>query len=223
MDADTTKERGSMETILRTFKDHEADILIGTQMIVKGHDFPKVTLVGILAADMSLSVGDYRAAERTFDLLTQAAGRAGRGEDPGEVVIQTYQPEHYSIVAAAAQDYLSFYKEEIIYRKLASYPPVWHMLAVMTVADEEKYGLDRAGVYKEIADGVLSADEAGYTIGPAPAAISKLRDRYRSVLYIKHKDSERLVDVKDSIEEYMSMHPDRHVLTFFDFDPLGSL
>ena len=223
MDADTTRERGSMENILRTFRDHDADILIGTQMIVKGHDFPKVTLVGILAADMSLSVGDYVAAERTFDLLTQAAGRAGRGEDPGEVVIQTYQPEHYSIVTSASQDYLSFYKEEILYRKLASYPPVWHMLAVMAVSDEEKTGLDRTEVYKDIADRILSGDEGGYTIGPAPAAISKLRDKYRFVLYIKHKTPERLVDIKDGIEEYMSAHADRHVLTFFDFDPLHSL
>ena len=113
MDADTTKSKDSYEKILSQFANEEADILVGTQMIVKGHDFPKVTLVGVIAADMSLHVGDYRAAERTFQLLTQAAGRAGRSTLPGEVVIQTYQPDHYAVVHAANQDYEGFYEEEI--------------------------------------------------------------------------------------------------------------
>ena len=117
MDLDTTKNKDGHEKILSAFANEEADILIGTQMIVKGHDFPGVTLVGILAADMSLYGDDYRSGERTFQLLVQAAGRAGRGNLPGEVVIQTYSPEHYSIVNAAKQDYESFYEEEISYRK----------------------------------------------------------------------------------------------------------
>ena len=113
-----------MRRFLRAFGKHEADILIGTQMIVKGHDFPGVTLVGILAADLSLHVSDYRAAERTFQLLTQAAGRAGRGLDPGEVVIQTYDPEHYAITCAARQDYEpDFTQQEMAYRRMAGYPP----------------------------------------------------------------------------------------------------
>ena len=208
-----------METILRTFRDQGADILIGTQMIVKGHDFPLVTLVGVLAADMSLSISDYRAAERTFQLLTQAAGRAGRGERPGEVVIQTYQPEHYSVVCAAAQDYRAFYDEEIEYRQLASYPPIWHMLEVMVVSDTEDEGIDAADSYRIIADqSINTAAGEGYSIGPAPAAISKIRDKYRHVLYIKHTDMEQLVRVKDEIESYMRDNPSRHVLTFFDFD-----
>ena len=124
MDADTTRRKDSYERILSAFADEEADILVGTQMIVKGHDFPGVTLVGVLAADLSLNRNDYRAGERTFQLLTQAAGRAGRGERPGEVVIQTYQPEHYSVVYAAKQDYRGFYGEEIAYRGLVGYPPV---------------------------------------------------------------------------------------------------
>lgn len=122
MDADTTKGKDGHAEILRAFGKHEADILIGTQMIVKGHDFPGVTLVGILAADLSLHVSDYRAAERTFQLLTQAAGRAGRGLDPGEVVIQTYDPEHYAITCAARQDYTGFYTQEMAYRRMAGYP-----------------------------------------------------------------------------------------------------
>lgn len=138
MDGDTTKRKDSYERILSAFADREADILLGTQMIVKGHDFPGVTLVGILAADMSLFAGDYRAAERTFQLLTQAAGRAGRGETPGEVVIQTYQPEHYSIVHAAAQDYEGFYEEESLYREIGMYPPSSHMMAVLVTGAEEK-------------------------------------------------------------------------------------
>ena len=113
-------------------------MLIGTQMIVKGHDFPKVTLVGILAADLSLNASDYRAGERTFQLLTQAVGRAGRGALPGEAVIQTYQPDHYAITCAAAQDYESFYQEEILYRELSGYPPVAHMLAVQIYGKEEE-------------------------------------------------------------------------------------
>ena len=110
MDFDTTKQKGGHERILEAFSRHEADILVGTQMIVKGHDFPGVTLVGILAADLSLYAGDYRASERTFQLLTQAAGRAGRGTEKGVAVIQTYSPDHYSVTAAAAQDYESFFR-----------------------------------------------------------------------------------------------------------------
>ena len=99
-------------------------------MIVKGHDFPNVTLVGVLAADLSLHISDYRAAERTFQLLTQAAGRAGRGKRPGEVVIQTYQPEHYAITAAANQDYQTFYGHEMLFREMMHYPPVWNLLVI---------------------------------------------------------------------------------------------
>ncbi len=219
MDADTTRERGSMEEILRSFKDHNADILIGTQMIVKGHDFPLVTLVGILAADMSLSVSDYRAAERTFQLLTQAAGRAGRGEHPGEVVIQTYQPEHYSIVTAASQDYRAFYNEEIEFRSLASYPPVRHLLEILVVSEDEDEGMRMAQTYKTIADeSIATAEGQGYSIGPAPAAIARIRDRFRHVLYIKHTDMEELVRIKDAIETYVRNDPSRRILTFFDFD-----
>ncbi len=231
MDADTTREQGSMENILRSFRDHEADVLVGTQMIVKGHDFPLVTLVGILAADMSLGVGDYRAAERTFQLLTQAAGRAGRGDRPGEVVIQTYQTGHYSIRASREHDYASFYREEMAYRTLALYPPVWHMLAILVVADTEDDGLRQADAYKDLIEKRLDQIAAsgtdgtvrGYVLGPAPAMISRIRDKYRYVLYVKNPDMEILVSVKDVLEENMRENPNRHVLTFFDFDPLNSV
>ena len=140
MDYDTTRTKDSYEKILQAFANREADILIGTQMIVKGHDFPKVTLVGVLAADLSLGANDYRAGERTFQLLTQAVGRAGRGALPGEAVIQTYQPEHYAVTYAAKQDYEGFYNEEILYRELGGYPPAAHMLAVQIFAREESRG-----------------------------------------------------------------------------------
>ena len=137
MDLDTTRKKEGHTNILAAFANQEADILIGTQMIVKGHDFPNVTLVGILAADLSLHISDYRAPERTFQLLTQAAGRAGRGCRQGEVVIQTYQPEHYSIVTAAAQDYEAFFQQEIFFREMLHYPPKWHMLVVHAASEKE--------------------------------------------------------------------------------------
>ena len=136
MDADTTRTKDSYEKILSFLS--QMGRMIVYQMIVKGHDFPKVTLVGILAADLSLNASDYRAGERTFQLLTQAVGRAGRGVLPGEAVIQTYQPDHYAITCAAAQDYESFYQEEILYRELSGYPPVAHMLAVQIYGKEEE-------------------------------------------------------------------------------------
>lgn len=138
MDMDTTKEKDGHEKILSAFANEEADILIGTQMIVKGHDFPNVTLVGILAADLSLYANDYRAGERTFQLLTQAGGRAGRGEKKGEVVIQTYSPEHYCIQTAAKQDYEAFYEAEMNYRELMGYPPAEQLLAIYMTSEDEQ-------------------------------------------------------------------------------------
>lgn len=146
MDMDTTKNKDGHERILSAFADGEADILVGTQMIVKGHDFPAVTLVGVLAADMSLYSSDYRSGERTFQLLVQAAGRAGRGSAPGEVVIQTYDPEHYSIKTAAKQDYQAFYREELEFRDRMGYPPVENMLAVLMMGEDENH-LNTAAEY----------------------------------------------------------------------------
>lgn len=229
MDADTTRTKDSYERILSAFAAGEADVLVGTQMIVKGHDFPNVTLVGALAADLSLSVGDYRAGERTFQLLTQAAGRAGRGSESGEVVIQTYQPEHYAITYAAAQDYEGFYQEEILYRELMGYPPASHMLAVQIYADSE----DEGGKLAQ----QLARQTAGYVnqelplarrtmiVGPAPAGIGKINDVYRFVFYVKDPDYEQLIRVKDGLEEWMGEQPPRqpHISLQFDFDPMNTL
>ncbi len=219
MDADTTKSKDSYEQILSKFANREADILVGTQMIVKGHDFPYVTLVGILAADLSLYANDYRASERTFQLLTQAAGRAGRGEMRGNVVIQTYNPDNYSVIHAAAQDYESFYKEEITYRELLSYPPCAHMLAVLVESMKE----DQAADYAKALAGSLSAS-SNYgiiqVIGPCDANVRKISDVYRQVIYFKSKDSAALKHIKDLAEQYMDAHPMTKIRVTFDFDPL---
>ena len=222
MDADSTKSKESYEKILSAFADGKADILVGTQMIVKGHDFPNVTLVGILAADLSLNQNDYRAGERTFQLLTQAAGRAGRGEKPGEVVIQTYQPEHYSIVHAANQDYEGFYKEEILYRELLQYPPSAHMLAILIISEEEERGERVLGTFVSLIKERFGADRALLMIGPAPAAVSRINDLYRNVLYLKHSDYEILVRIKDMLETYSKGQDFRNQNIQFDFDPMNT-
>lgn len=220
MDADTTKTKDSYEDILSRFANEEADILVGTQMIVKGHDFPKVTLVGILAADMSLHTGDYRASERTFQLLTQAAGRAGRGSLAGEVVIQTYQPDHYAVVHAAAQDYEGFYEEEIAYRDLMMYPPVANMLAVLILSDDEMTGVSHS---MELADLVKKHFEGRrvQVIGPASAAIGKIQDIYRNIFYIKHRDYAVLVEAKDVMETYIAWKEWNTDTVQFDFNPMN--
>ena len=229
MDADTTKKKDSYEQILSAFANREADILVGTQMIVKGHDFPYVTLVGILAADLSLYANDYRASERTFQLLTQAAGRAGRGDRTGNVVIQTYQPEHYSIVYASKQDYEGFYTEEIAYRKLLGYPPVSHLLAILCESSEEEkaeaYARQISQVLKKaIEDGQSLSGLTEYDIinliGPADATVKKISDVYRQVLYLKAQDMQKLKAVKDLTEQYLEEHPDAKIRVTFDLDPL---
>ena len=226
MDADTTRTKESYEKILAAFADERADILVGTQMIVKGHDFPNVTLVGILAADLSLNRNDYRAGERTFQLLTQAAGRAGRGDKPGEVVIQTYQPEHYSIVHAANQDYRGFYEEEITYRDFMRYPPVAHMLAVLITSREQETGRELSEQMTELVN--VKCDERGNTdcslqvIGPTEAAISKLNDLYRHVFYVKHADYQMLVEIKDMLELFCKEKELKNQTVQYDFDPMNT-
>jgi len=220
MDMDTTKEKDGHEKILETFANEEADILIGTQMIVKGHDFPNVTLVGVLAADMSLYADDYRAGERTFQLLTQAAGRAGRGRAKGEVVIQTYSPEHYAIQTAARQDYEAFYEEEIAYRELMGYPPAEELLAIL-VAGEDENMLETACDYlKKYAERVNRS--RAIIIGPATPYVGKVNDVYRKIIYIKHGKYEVLTNMKDKLEEYIELNSGFQKLRIqFDFNPMN--
>ena len=226
MDADTTRTKESYEKILAAFADEKADILVGTQMIVKGHDFPNVTLVGILAADLSLNRNDYRAGERTFQLLTQAAGRAGRGDKPGEVVIQTYQPEHYSIVHAANQDYQRFYEEEITYRDFMKYPPVAHMLAVLITSREQDEGMELCREMTEVVNNECAKriQNGGITqvIGPAEASIGRINDLYRHVFYVKHGDYQVLVEIKDMLELFCKEKELKHQTVQYDFDPMNT-
>lgn len=220
MDFDTTRGKDGYERILSAFAGQEADILIGTQMIVKGHDFPNVTLMGVLAADLSMYAADYRAAERTFQLLTQAAGRAGRGEEPGEVVIQTYNPDHYSVIAAQGQDYEAFYREEIAVRKLLSYPPAAHMLLILFTSEKEEEAKRAAN---DAASWIENAGGAGLSmIGPASANIAKISDIYRQVIYLKHPDYGQLIKIKDGIERRAGEGTGmRQANITFDFDPMN--
>ena len=223
MDADTTRTKGSYDKILSSFANKEADVLVGTQMIVKGHDFPDVTLVGILAADMSLYANDYRASERTFQLLTQAAGRAGRGTKPGNVVVQSYQPEHYSIQTAAKQDYEAFYEEEIGYRDLLRYPPVSHMMSVQLQSKDENEGMQFANRLRALME--QQKVPGAVFIGPAFGSIGKINDVYRIAIYVKLDEYEGLVRLKDMTEKYVRMLEDsgklRNITLQFDFDPIN--
>ena len=222
MDADTTKEKESYEKILSAFANEEADILVGTQMIVKGHDFPKVTLVGILAADLSLNVADYRSAERTFQLLAQAAGRAGRDELPGKVIIQTYQPEHYSITTASNEDYVGFYQREMMYRGMTKYPPVAHILAVLCIGKDEirterfcKKLADHAKTFAKEKNGQYVS-----VIGPTKASVAKTNDFYRNLIYIKADSYGILTELASVLECYRDT--EKNVIMQLDFDPMGS-
>ena len=221
MDMDTTRTKEGHEQILESFASEEADVLIGTQMIVKGHDFPNVTLVGILAADMSLYADDYRSGERTFQLLTQAAGRAGRGNRPGEVVIQSYHPEHYSIQMAAKQDYEGFYEEEMRYRELMGYPPVSQLLAVlMTGADEEQ--LELAAEYLKKYVSHIDRNRQIQIIGPARPYVGRVNDVYRLVLYLKCEEYQVLMETKNQMERYIEINRGFASLRIqFDFNPMN--
>lgn len=220
MDMDTTREKDGHEKILAAFANEEADVLVGTQMIVKGHDFPNVTLVGILAADMSLYSDDYRAGERTFQLLTQAVGRAGRGSKPGEAVIQTYSPQHYAVETAASQDYAAFYEEEIRYRQLMGYPPAENLLAVLVSCEDEAHLEKGCHYLKEYALRVCRGEEIE-VIGPASPGIRKINDIYRKVLYLKTKKYDTLIFVKNRLEQYIELNSgfDRMRIQF-DFNPM---
>ena len=220
MDADTTAAKGSHERILSQFAAHQADILIGTQMIVKGHDFPLVTLVGIIAADLSLYAQDYRASERTFQLLTQAIGRAGRKSDHGEAVIQTYHPENYSIVAASRQDYKEFYNQEILYRTMSGYPPVMQIMAILITSDQLEDGRAAGEWLKTELEHMQDAD--CHVIGPVDAGIFKLKDRYRTVLYLKHSDIHALTGIKNKLElKLKTCKTAEHTDIYFDLNPMS--
>jgi primosomal protein N' (replication factor Y) len=191
MDRDTTSRRRSHLQILKRLESGSIDILVGTQMIVKGHDFPNVTFVGVVSADTSLHFPDFRSSERTFQLLTQVAGRAGRGEIFGEVVIQTFNPDHYSILRAKDHDYLGFYQEEIQFRKALQYPPFSRLINFRLVGNSEKRTKGMAEEMGRIGQSLL---KRGYgkgieILGPSTAPFAKMRGKFRWQMLAKGKSS----------------------------------
>ena len=185
MDIDTKKKKNSHEEILNKFRDENIDILIGTQMVVKGHHFPNVTLVGVVAADSSLNIDDYRANERTFQILTQVAGRAGREKDlPGKVIIQTYNPDNFSIMCSKKQDYKMFYDTEILIRKQLKYPPFCDIIVIGFSGLNERQLIDIGKKTYEYLKNHLNVDEFN-VFKPMPAPIDKIQNRYRYRIIIK--------------------------------------
>ena len=219
VDRDAVRRKGALTSLLSRFATGELDILVGTQMIAKGHDFPRVTLVGVVSADVGLGMADFRAAERTFQLLTQVAGRAGRGEQPGEAIVQTLYPDHYSVQLACQQDYASFFERELAFRKGLRYPPI---VALVNAVVRGRSLEDATHIADLVANRVLKAD-TGHTftvLGPAPAPLTKLRGEHRAQLFLKgsHRGHMRRA-LQDALEEMPEVR--RRVVV--DVDPLSVL
>jgi primosomal protein N' (replication factor Y) len=215
VDRDTMRRRGAVGRAVAAVARGEVDILIGTQMIAKGHDFPAVTLVGVISADVGLGQADFRAAERTFQLLTQVVGRAGRGETPGEAIIQTLYPDHYSVRAAAAQDYEAFFAREIEFRRGLHYPPTVALINVIVKAGSLDRALKDAG---ELAAAVRRAPSPPRVLGPAPAVHVKIRDEYRAQLLLK---SPRRRPMREALVAALAARPDLARRTMVDVDPVS--
>ncbi len=217
MDVDSTKKRGSHRSILEAFKDGRTPILVGTQMIAKGLDIPEVTLVGVLAADMSLKFPDFRAAERTYQLVAQVSGRAGRGAEPGLVIVQSYNPDHYSLKAAQAGDYKSFFIREAASRKVLGYPPYSHMARVLVVSESDA----SANMASEKIAGRILAEPSGLKVlGPSPAPISRVEGRSRWHILLLGADEWELVDKLSFIARE---DPPEGCSVKLDFDPQSTM
>jgi len=224
MDVDTTGRKGSHERILDSFKQEEAQVLIGTQMIAKGLDFPNVTLVGVITSDTSLNLPDFRSAERTFQLITQVAGRAGRDIKPGEVVIQTYNPEHYSIMAASEQDYLGFYLQEIKLREQLLYPPFSSLIRLVISHPDEEIAINQANLLGVIYRNIIRHTQGVELLGPAPAPVEKLRNKYRWQIVLKGTEQNQLMLVLDNgFTEYNQIAPKLKATISIDVDPQSLL
>lgn len=218
MDVDTTKHKGAHEEILEIFGAGQADILLGTQMIAKGLDFPNITLVGVLSADTSLHLPDYRAAERTFQLLTQVSGRAGRHDKLGEVIIQTYTPEHYAIELAKSQEYEPFYEREMFLRRRSNYPPYYFVALIQLSHEDVMMAAEYAGRVADWLRGNLSNQVA--IIGPTTASIARLQNRYRYQCLIKYKIEPNLIPVLQRLlAMYRAEWIKQGILMTVDLDP----
>ena len=219
LDRDIGRRRGAAAALLSRVAGGEIDILVGTQMIAKGHDFPRVTLVGVVSADVGLGMADFRAAERTFQLLTQVAGRAGRGEQPGEAIVQTLYPEHYSIRHACRQDYEAFFEDEIGYRRAMRYPPIVALVnAVVRAPTYQEAMADAADLVGRLQAGA----EAGQyrVLGPAPAPLGRLRGEYRVQLFLK---GTRRAPMRHALQAALAAQPSYRRRVTIDVDPLSVL
>lgn len=215
MDVDTTSKKGQHEKIIDDFANHKYDILIGTQMIAKGLDFPLVTLVGVISADSSLMIPDFRAGENTFQLLSQVSGRAGRSTTPGEVIIQTYNKDHYSIELSSRHDYISFYKEEMKMRKLLKYSPYYYMTLVSISTGDFNNGFNEAG---KIGNYLKSKLNNSIILGPTTASVFKINNIYHYQIIIKYQKEDNLYSALKFIDDMYRTNT--KVKVEFDFDPI---
>ena len=218
MDVDTTSKKGSHERLLQAFGEGKADILLGTQMIAKGLDFPYITLVGVLSADTMLHLPDFRSSEKTFQLLTQVSGRAGRHQLPGEVVIQTYTPEHYSIELASWQNYDVFFQQEMFIRRQNHYPPYFYIVLI-TVSHED---IMKTIATTEKISQYLRANVSRNTIilGPVASPLSRINNRYRYQCLIKYKREPQLHDyLRTILEHYQQEMTQHHLQVSIDLNP----
>ncbi len=220
LDRDTVGAKRDYETILSAFRDGSFDILVGTQMIAKGHDIPNVTLVGIVSADIGLGLPDFRAAERTFQLLTQAAGRAGRGETPGIVLIQTINPDHYAVRGAAAQDYEAFFAKEIEFRRFMSYPPFGVMVNILVRGVDQEQALQRSAALARVLD---PAPEGVRVMGPAAAALARLKNEYRYQMLLKSSSRKQLNAIAGQLRSYAVAEKWGAAALVIDIDPVTLL
>jgi primosomal protein N' (replication factor Y) len=225
LDRDSVSRREALGRVLNAWRTHELDVLIGTQMAAKGHDVPGVTLVGVLLADVSLNLPDFRAAERTFQLLTQVAGRAGRGQEPGRVIVQTYMPEHYSIRFAARHDFDRFAAHELRYRKRLGYPPFARMVNIRIEGKGgEKVQAYAEGVAHYLLANVQGEGEPPVVLGPAPAPIERVKDRERWQILLKGKDRRTLLTlVRRAQEALFAQRQERELRVIIDVDPYSML
>jgi primosomal protein N' (replication factor Y) len=217
VDRDTTRRRGAIDAVLRRFAARELDVLVGTQMIAKGHDFPEVTLVGVVSADIGLGVADFRAAERTFQLLTQVVGRAGRGTRPGEAIIQTLYPKHYGVALAARQDYAAFFEAELTYRRAMHYPPTLSLVNLVVRSASADGAMRDAALLAR----ALRAGRPPYEVlGPAAAPLPRLRGDYRVQVLVK---GTKRAAMRLAVQRALAQHPALARRTMVDIDPLTML
>ncbi len=220
LDRDAINGKRDYETILAGFRDGDYDILVGTQMIAKGHDIPNVTLVGIVSADVGLGLPDFRAAERTFQLLTQAGGRAGRGEAPGIVLIQTINPDHYAIQCAAAQDYQAFYEKEVHFRRALNYPPFAALANIIIQGRDEEEALSRSAALGRV---LQPAPEGIRVMGPAAAAMARIKNEYRFQMLLKAATRKRLNQVLGDLRRFTAAEKWNPTSLIIDVDPMTLL